>query len=280
PTEDTRAFTFVVVADPHVYDDGEHTRRLEEALTWIEAQREALAVDFVLVAGDVAWKKGHDPALAAFDTLPIPWVPVIGDNEIQYGEEALYAEKFSPHLAGLADRLEDWRLSDVTVTLPETGEPATLLNWRFRHRGVTFLGLDWGTRIKLPILGENAALHDVEGGTWRFFEEELAAVPEGLDERVIVLTHHPMLVIPGGFTAVEGGRIAELTRAREDVVAMNLGGHFHLDFDQPAADAGYDVVLTDATWDDEVRVRVVDVWRTVEGAFRYDHHTVTIPFTP
>ena len=60
-----------------------------------------------------------------------------------------------------------------------------------------------------------------------------------------------------------------------DRVAGAYSGHLHLDFEESVLDGGYEVFITDATWDDDNRVRVVEVWGNGER-FEYTQELVTV----
>lgn len=275
--DDVFQFAFVVIADPHVVGEGEHADRLRDAVGWVAEHAEAEGIELVLLAGDIAWGDGLDITPTILDGLPVPWVPMIGDNAVQVGDEERWDATFGPVLDGLATVFEGWSRNVTPSWNPERGEDSWFQCFGFTHRGVRFVGLDWSAREVHPLLGELADLHEVEGGSLPFLEGELAGLADGPDERVVLLTHHPMLPVPGGFDELEYGRVADLTTLKADAVYADMGGHFHIDHEQVApGSAGFDVVLTDASWDDEVRVRHVAVWS--DGVrFRYDDQVVLVP---
>lgn len=273
-------FAFVVLADPHLTGEGDRADRLRDAVAWIEAERDARGIELVLVAGDVAWGDGLPLVRGILDGLAIPWVPMIGDNEIQVGDEAAYHTTVSPHLDALGATLPGWIRQSGPVFLPEPGADAWLQGFGFTWRGVTFVGLDVAARVIDPLWGEFAYLHDVDGGSLPFLAERLDALAPGPREDVVVLTHNPLLWTAGGFDPVQQARLLEVVDPFADRVALALGGHLHLDAEWLATDeVPYDVVLTDAVWDDTNRARVVEV--TLDGAtFRYTHASVEIPPRP
>jgi hypothetical protein len=268
-------FSFAIFADPHVVTSGDHLDRLEAAVAWTNANADARRIDVVFVVGDVGWSGGLPLARAALDGLDVPYVPVIGDNEIQTGDEKVYDDVFGPHYATLETRLADWRRAAALVWNPEHETQSWLQNWSFTHQGVRFVGLDWCSRTIGGLLGEMADLHDFEGGTLPFFAADLVE-ETGADESVVWLSHHPMYASPGAFDGTEMGAITALTEPLAHRVAANYAGHYHLDLEETPDDAGYDVFVTDALWDDVVRVRVVEVWGN--GArFEYVQDLVDIP---
>lgn len=271
-------FSFVVFADPHVTSDSDHADRLREAVAWVEREREARGIELVLVAGDTAWSQGLPIFVDVMDDLSIPWVPMIGDNEIQVGDEEAYHEAVSPQLEALGADLPGWTRLDAPVANPETGRDAWFQGFGFTWGGVTFVGFDIAARVIDPLWGEFAYLHDFPGGSLPFLAERLDALPVGPREDVVVLTHNPMLWTAGGFDPVAQERLMEVVEPYGDRVALALGGHLHLDVEWVEDAQPYEVALTDAIWDDEIRVRVVDV--TLDGrTFRYAHETVVVERT-
>lgn len=256
-----RRFTFAVLADPHVTSDGEHAQRLRDAVAWVERERQARGIELVLIAGDIAWGDGFAATLDAMAPLGIPWVPIVGDNEVQLGSEQAYDDALTPHYEALAETLPGWVRLPTPVLDAELGHDAWYQCFAFDWRGVTFVGFDIASRVIHPLYGEFADLHDVPGGPLPFVLDQLAALPDGPREDVVMLTHNPLLWTAGGLDPDEQAHLLEALAPYDDRVALALGGHLHFDAEFPAADGvPFDVVLTDALWDDAPRVRLVDVW--------------------
>lgn len=275
PAELTHRFSFVVVADPHVTGEGERADRLAAAVDWIEENADARQIELVFVVGDIGWSGGLPVAKSYLDELSMPYVPVIGDNEIQLGAEQAFDTVFAPRYADLSSRLDGWERGAVEVYDPDEDRTAWMQNWRFTYQGVQFAGLDWCARVIGGLIGEMADLHDFEDGTFPWFAEGLAQVPDE-GESVVLLSHHPMHLSPGAFDGAELAEITALTSPLADRVAANYAGHYHLDSEAYLDDGGYDVIVTDATWDDLNRVRLVEVWG--DGAhFDYVQEVVVVP---
>jgi hypothetical protein len=120
-------------------------------------------------------------------------------------------------------------------------------------------------------VGETADLYDFEGGTLRFMEDELDALPDGRDENVLMLSHNPMHRSPGAFSLVEMDSINGLTSPLRERVAAAYGGHYHVTTDEPNEAGGYHVWITDAIWDDVRTLRLVEVWgNEVEFEYRQE----------
>jgi hypothetical protein len=60
-------------------------------------------------------------------------------------------------------------------------------------------------------------------------------------------------------------------------ISAAFGGHYHGNGEELSYDEGFDVIVVDATWDDEVSYRLVEVWGNEVG-FEYEHEMVVVPF--
>ena len=253
-------FRFVVIADPHVTaPDSDNLARLDRAVDWIEDKAERRKLRLVLVVGDIGWDEGLGPARASLDRLTIPWIPINGDNEVQLGAEEAYDLAFADHYADLADTLESWEAGPVRVENPEVGVTSWFHNVAFTYEGLRFVGLDWASRVIDFLEGEMGELHDFEGGTWPFFEAQIADAADGPEERIVLFSHIPMHLSPGGFDLDQLARVAAVTAPVADHVWADLAGHYHASASETVDDAGYDLHITDATWDDTVELRIVEV---------------------
>lgn len=271
-------FSFAVLADPHVTGEGENAERLRTAVAWLNAEAAARDIELVLIVGDIAWADGMPVARDAFDALTIPWVPVIGDNEVELGAEQAYHDTFADRYAALAGQLDGWRKADTPVANPQWDTTSWFQNAAFTWKGVRFVTVDWCSRIgDGSLLGEMADLHDFEGGTWRFFQEEMALLDDGPQERVNFFSHHPMHLSPGAFDLDEIDAVDAALETHADAVAANYAGHYHADGDEADPGRPIEVHVTDATWDDAVTVRVVEVSANA-ATFAYAQELVVVPF--
>lgn len=263
---------FAVIADPHVYDPaGENAARLAAAVEWINDE----APDLVLVLGDIGWGDGLIPARDILSGLSAPWVPINGDNEIQNGgDDANYDAAYLEIYDALAVTLEGWRRAGTPVTDPVSGQQVWLQNVAFTHRGVRFVGLDWASRVIDPLLGEVGDLHDFPGGTLAWLEAALAAGVDAPPEGIVLFSHIPMHLV--GFTAADNDRLQAVIRPSGGQVWADLAGHYHVDA-RETAPAGYEVIVTDAAWDDAISVRIVDV-RGDDRGFLYTDQIGIVPF--
>lgn len=260
-------FSFAVLADPHVSGEGDNATRLEQAVTWINEQAPTRGIELVFVVGDIGW--GED-GLALFrellDGLTVPYLPVLGDNEVHFDSEQLFDTTFADHYAALAESLPGLTRGPVEVDNPAWATTSWFQNFAFPYGGVWFLGLDWNSRDPDPLWGEYGEIHDFEGGTFPWFEAELAAMDPSEAEDVLLFSHHPMHA--GVFDSGEMDQLVGATLPVAGRVAAAFAGHIHVTYEQPVDDGGYDVFVTDAVWDDEITVRLVDV-QTDGARFSY-----------
>lgn len=256
PTE--VAFRFVVVADSHVTGDpSENLDRLNRAVEWINAHAEEDDLELVLVVGDIGWGNGLQPAFDSLSALSMPWVPINGDNEVQLGSEEAYDTTFRPQYEALAGQLDEWTMVETPVEDPEVGATAWYHDLAFSFGGMRFVGLDWASRTINEVLGELGDLHDFDGGTWPFFVEQVEGAADGPEENVVMFSHIPMHFPM--FDLDELVRMEEVTAPLADHLWADLAGHYHGSASETEEDLGFDLHVTDATWDDLVEVRIVEV---------------------
>lgn len=261
PACELRPFSFVVLADPHIEGDPDHDARLRSCLEWINAHCAEQRIELVLIVGDIAWGQGQPArARAMLDTLKIPYLPILGDNEIQSGFEQEFAETFGPHYEDLADRLDNWRKAPTPVWNPERGTESFFQNFSFDHRGVHFIGLDWCTRRVAPIVGEQADLHDFPGGTFEWFRQDVERCLKPLKENIVMASHHPMHFLPiGAFSVEEQPTLERFTAHYRDSLYADFAGHYHLSVHNGLRTAGYEIYLTQSPWIAQNALRLVAV---------------------
>lgn len=267
--------TFAVLADPHVTSDSDNLARLQRANAWIGENAAGEDIQLVLILGDIAWTDGFPLAYDAFSALPVPWVPILGDNEIQFGDEQTFDDVFSQQYAALATQLDNFTRGSTPVDNPEYGVPSWFQNLSFDVGDVHFAGLDWCTRHIGGLEGEMADLHQFAGGTLGWLESDLQNLPEGPANRVVFASHHPMHLSPGGFDMAEVATVDALLESWDDAIYANFAGHYHFNGEEIDPARPIDVFVTDATWDDELTVRLVQV----EGngvEMRYTHRLVEL----
>ncbi len=263
-------FSIAVVADPHVVGPGEHADRLNAAVDWIEEHAEEMDLQLVVILGDICWNDGFTIAHDSLNRLTLPWVPVMGDNVIQTGGEATFHSTFHDQMDRLSSDLEGFSMAPAPVYNPERGHDSWLQNFSFSHNGLQFISADWSSREVHPLWGETPDLHNFEGGTWPWLTEQLAATTEDKDNSVVLLSHMPLFEGPGGLVTEEAEQAVSLLSSHQDAIWANLAGHLHVDTSMDWERAGIEVHVTDATWDDVNRVRIVNVSAN-EHRFSFNH---------
>ena len=122
-------------------------------------------IELVPVLGDVGWGEGLTTAKDLLETLTVPYLPIIGDNEIIYGDEANFADVFASQMEWIAGNTEDWNYGGQSVWNPEESKDSYFTNFAFTHKGVRLIALDWASRLPASegIWTEFGYLHDFEG---------------------------------------------------------------------------------------------------------------------
>ncbi len=255
------SFSFVIIADPHIEGDPDHDARLVSCINWINTHRKERQIELVILVGDIAWGDDNpERAKDMLDPLSVPYVPLIGDNEIQSGSEQDFYAAFLPHYARLAEELDNWSKMPTPVWSPHEGKEAYLQNVSFDHRGVHFVGLDWCTRKVAPIVGEQADLHGFPGGTFDWFKQDIEGCAKPFKEHVVMASHHPMHFLPiGAFSVQEQRALEQFTSQYRDAIYANFAGHYHLSVHNGLRTAGYEIFLTQSTWVAENALRLVTV---------------------
>ncbi len=254
-------FSFAVLADPHITSAAlEHQERLAAAVAWVNERAGARQLELAVVVGDVGWDGGLPIAKALLDDLSIPYLPILGDNEVHFGDEERFNLVFSETLDALATMTDNHRRALVAVHNPQWEQTSWLQNVSFDYRGVRFMGLDWVSRDPDNPMSEMAELHDFPDGSWPWFADELDGLEAGPDENVLLFSHHPMHLSPGAFDLAEMAVIEGILAPYGGRIAGAYAGHYHFDGEETNSAAGYDVFVTDAVWDDENTVRVVEVY--------------------
>jgi len=267
-------FSVAVITDPHITGNAERETRLGQVIDAINAEVDARKIELVLVLGDIGWNGGLATAKEMLDTLAVPYVPLIGDNEIHAGAEQAYDTTFTPQFSLLAGVVDNWEKQPVPVLEPESNANAWFQNFSFDYRGLHFIVADWCARGIGDLAGELGYLHDFEGGTWPWFEEEIASNGSGAPNHVVILSHIPMH--NGTFERETMQPIESLIAPYKDYVYADLAGHTHLNYDMAIADL-YEVYVTAATWNDDDPLRVIGVAKSGD-AFVYSHELLYVPF--
>ena len=91
----------------------------------------------------------------------------------------------------------------------------------------------------------------------------------------VMASHIPMHV--GAFTPEHMDELKNLLGQSPSTVYGNFAGHMHFTYDTPVAEGLYTVHVTDATYDDELTLRLVNVKSSAEG-YAYEHELLEIPW--
>ncbi|MCP4810216.1 MAG: hypothetical protein GY913_24180 [Proteobacteria bacterium] len=264
-------FSFVVIADPHISTGVDNQNRLAAAVEWVNQESVTEPIELVWVVGDIGWGEGLPISKELLDELIVPYAPIIGDNEVYFGDGARFDEIYSPQYKVLEETFDGWTRGQTEVYDDVNDRDMVLQNFAFSFRELRWVGLDWCSRDDSSLYSEFAELHDVDGGTFPYFSDELLSFEATLDESVLMFSHHPMHL--GSFDLVEMESITGVTSQQQ--VAANWAGHIHQTAEIDVPEGGYTSYVTDATWDDDNTVRVVRVLGNGVG-FEYEQSLVVI----
>ncbi len=268
-------FTLGVIADPHCTGNAEHAERLDLAVQWLNDHAAERDIELVVVLGDIGWSSGLAEVKPQLDALTVPYVPITGDNEIHSGDEEAFHDTFLPQWQLLSTELESFSLASAPVYNPEIDADSWFNLFSFDHRGVHFVGVDWVVRGDDTLVGEFGDLHDFDGGSWRWLEDDIGDRLGDPDDSIILLSHIPMHL--GMFDLAEMDLIEVLFASLDDAVYANLAGHVHIDSHETIADGLYEMYTYDATWDDELTVGLVEVSGN-DQRFEYTHELHVVPY--
>jgi hypothetical protein len=250
-------FSFAVVADPHIDGSPDHTTKFETVVDWIISNRESKDIELTFVLGDIAWggTKGNRNLATAkkildrFTDNEIPYIPVIGDNEVQSGCEKEFQEVFGPHFKRLSGFLNNWRKASIPIN------GMYLQNCSFDYKGCHFVCPDLVSR---KAGDEGGELHDFAGGSWRWFKNDIERCPKPKNENIVIMTH--VGIFDTGFdfadkfvfSQSEMDKVKSFLGDYKDNVDSNYAGHLHLNWYVPVWSGLfvplYHVRVTDETW--------------------------------
>jgi hypothetical protein len=265
-------FSMAVITDTHITTSPENVERLTAAVDWIDDHAVERQIELVLVLGDIGWEGGLAEAKSLLDELDVPYVPIVGDNELHAGDDEAFHTTFTPQFTALGDRLDNWRHASVPVWDTEAEMDVWLQNLAFDYRGLHLFAVDLCIRGDNTIMGEFGDLHEFEGGTWPWLEDQLAVLEPTRQQSIILLSHIPMF--QGVLDNDEMPMVEALLEPLSEYVYANLAGHLHGNLVREGA--GFDVYVTDATHDDDNTVRLIEV----EGngqRYAYTHNLVVVP---
>ena len=89
----------------------------------------------------------------------------------------------------------------------------------------------------------------------------------------MIAGHVPIML--GALDVQQMTEVATVLGPVGDYVYAHFAGHLHIDHEQNLEEPGIDLYVTDATWDDEIRLRVVTVWAN-ENRLAYEHELIVV----
>jgi hypothetical protein len=270
-------FSFAIIADPHIDGKVDHQAKFISAVDWIISNKDKKDIELVFVLGDIAWggyrsKRNLKIAREILDRLNhagIPYIPVIGDNEIQRRCEKEFDVTFKKQYQYLGNVLWHWRKAPAPVN------GMYLQNFSFDYQGCHFVSCDFNSRKPGDEGGE---LHDFAGGSWPWLKKDIESFPKARKESIVILTHIGMFRT--GFASAdeylfsqdEMNRVKSFLYDYREYVDSNYAGHIHQNWHSVVWSGLfttlYHVRTTDETWhcrqwpeadDKGVTIRLVQV---------------------
>jgi len=250
-------FSFAVIADPHINGNQDHKAKFETVVNWIISNKDSKDIELTFVLGDIAWGGSRSnrnlgtakKILDRLDKNGITYIPVIGDNEVQYGCEKEFQEVFRPHFKILSGRLENWRKAPAPIA------GRYFQNFSFDYKGCHFACPDF---ISRKAGGEGGELHDFAGGSWPWFRSDIERCPKAGKENIVIMTHIGMFNTGLKFadrfvySGSDMDKIKSFLGGYKDNVDSNYAGHLHLNWYVPVWSELfvplYHVRVTDETW--------------------------------
>ncbi|MHC4726721.1 MAG: metallophosphoesterase family protein [Planctomycetota bacterium] len=270
-------FSFAIIADPHIDGNVDNHAKLISAVDWIISNKVKKDIQLVFIVGDIAWggyrsNRNLKIARAILDRLnnaDIPYIPVIGDNEIQRKCEKEFEGIFNKQYQYLGNVLGNWR----KVPTPVKG--MYLQNFSFDYKGCHFISCDFNSRERG---NEGGELHDFAGGSWPWFKKDIETCPKARKESIVIITHIGMFRTGFAtadqflFSQDEMNRIKSFLYDYREYVDSNYAGHIHQNWHSVVWSGLfttlYHVRITDETWhgkqwpeanDKGVTIRLVQV---------------------
>ncbi len=260
-------FSFAVIADPHIDGSIKHEKQLKSAISWIIKNKDETGIKFVFVLGDIGWSKSNEKdnlkkAKEILDDLTeigIEYIPFIGDNEIQAGEEKDFGVVFKSQFEYLSKKLDNFRLSITSV------KKHFYYNYSFDYENCHFVCCDFVTRQRNK---EGGDLNDFPRGSWHWFKDDIENCKKDKKENIVVLSHIGLFRtgLPFAdqylFDQEQMDKVENFVDDHADYIAANYAGHIHRNWHSNVGDL-YDVWITDETWIDRRFLELIDSLGTV-----------------
>jgi hypothetical protein len=270
-------FSFAIIADPHINGNVDNKAKLISAVDWIISNKNKRDIKLAFVVGDIAWGgyrsdrnlKVARTILERLNNAGIPYIPIIGDNEIQRRCEKEFEDTFKKQYQYLRSIVGHWRKAPIPV------EGKYLQNFSFDYKGCHFVSCDFNSRKRGDEGGE---LHDFAGGSWPWFRNDIETCPKTRKESIVIITHIGMFRT--GFASAdeflfsqdEMNKVKSFLYDYREYVDSNYAGHIHQNWHSVVWSGLfttiYHVRATDETWhckqwpeadDKEVTIRLVQV---------------------
>lgn len=270
-------FSFAIMADPHVDGNAARRAKFQTAVDWIKDNKNNNNIELVFVLGDIAWgRTGSSRNLAIarqilnrLNIVGIPYIPIIGDNEIETGCEREFQDVFEPQYKYLSGRFVNWQKATVPV------RNMYLQNFSFDYKGCHFVCLDFNSRKRGDEGGE---LHDFPGGSWHWFKNDIEKCSKPKKENIVIMSHIGMfrtgfeMADKYLFSKEEMTKIKQFLYNYREYIDSNYAGHLHQNWNMIVWSGLftplYSVRVTDETWydtqwpesnDRQLTVRLVQV---------------------
>jgi hypothetical protein len=270
-------FSFAIIADPHIDGKVDHQSKFISAVDWIISNKDKKDIELVFVLGDIAWggyrsKRNLKIAREILDRLNhagIPYIPVIGDNEIQRGSEREFHDTFNKQYKYLSNVLEHWRKAPTPV------KRKYLQNFSFDYKVCHFVCCDFNSR---QLDNEGGELHDFSGGSWPWFKNDIENCSKAKTESIVIITHIGMFRTGFGaadeflFSQDDMNKVKSFLYDYREYIDANYSGHIHQNWHSVVWSGLFTTIYhartTDETWhcqqcpeidDKEVTIRLVQV---------------------
>ena len=270
-------FSFAVLADPHIDGNADHKAKLETAIDWIISNKTNKDIELVFVLGDIAWGRSRENRnlkiakgmLDRLNHVGIPYIPVIGDNEVQTRCEKEFQDVFEKQFQSLSGTFRNWQKTPIPV------KGQYLQNFSFDYKGCHFVCADFVSR---KIRDEGGELHDYAGGSWQWLKKDIEHCSKPKKENIVIMTHIGMFRTGFEFadqylfSESEMNKIKQFLYDYRDYVDSNYAGHIHQNWHAVVWSGFfvplYHVRVTDETWydtawpesnDQKLTIRLVQV---------------------
>ncbi|MEN6406588.1 MAG: hypothetical protein ABFC77_08965 [Thermoguttaceae bacterium] len=285
-------FTYAIIADPHASTTA-HRDKLQTAINYIIATKDTRNTKFAFVTGDVTWggtitngttttMNAAKRALINLNTAGIPYIPLIGDNEIHntagttgVSYEAAFQKTFSSQYNYLANSASSGLTNWKKESTPVSGR--YLENFSFNYGNCHFACADFASRIAGDESGNLNEDVTSGSGSWTWLKNDITTCAKPKNENINIITHIPMFTDTSLlgflyndylFSSSQMSTITTFMNTYKTNIAANYAGHIHQNYTKNV-NGIYTSYTTDETWDssyglydgadDDITVRFVTV---------------------